>query len=134
MRELANLSEDDKILVFEEVRPSMIEPIELETTLKQAELQHGDILTFQKPAPNKYVKESLKSYLFSVKCEYPLIPDYYKYLLMRINVKFYHFTEPKELSFTVELLKNYSYKQVTSKISGKLNVKPQFIRIWGHNP
>lgn len=43
MRKLAGLQPTDQLLLFEEVKPDMIEPLCLSDTFKTAELRNGGI-------------------------------------------------------------------------------------------
>lgn len=47
------LSGDDKIMLWEEIKPTMIESLRAKQTLKTAELQDGDIVCFQKVTEKK---------------------------------------------------------------------------------
>jgi ubiquitin carboxyl-terminal hydrolase 7 len=46
--ENAGLSKDTAIQLFEEVKPTSIDPLKVDQSFKKAELQHGDIITFQR--------------------------------------------------------------------------------------
>lgn len=44
---------NEQLMLWEEIKPNMIEPLKLKFTLKMAELQDGDIVCFQKTPPRK---------------------------------------------------------------------------------
>jgi ubiquitin carboxyl-terminal hydrolase 7 len=44
---------EDKLLLWEEIKPTMIEPLRPKQSLKAAELQDGDIICFQQATERK---------------------------------------------------------------------------------
>jgi len=124
LKQLAGLPEDESIVLYEEIRPDMIEPIPDDSTLKKAELIHGDIVIIQKqltPADEG-------------KYEYPTPVAYFEYLNQRIDIEVSKLEEPDKVQFNVELLKTYSFEKVVTELAKHLNTEPQFIRLTGNNP
>jgi ubiquitin carboxyl-terminal hydrolase 7 len=124
LKSLVDLPQDVTLDIYEEVRPSMVEPVYENSTFKQAELQHGDILVFQKTP----TQEEYHQY------DYPTVNDYYKYLFTRVEVAFCKLEEPDVIVHTLELLKTNTYGEVVGALAKVLNTEPQFIRLTGHNP
>jgi len=118
------LDENTPVDVFEEVRSIMIEPVQINSNLKAAELQHGDIIVFQRSLN----REELALY------QYPTVQSYYAYLNHRVDVQICRLEEPDTVVHTVELLKTMSYQDVVTELAKYLNTEPQFIRLTGHNP
>lgn len=112
------------LLIVEEVNPSMIEPIELEKTLKEAELQNGDIIVLQK---------SITEQEFQT-LEYPIARSYYNYLQQRTTVELRELENYQKEGTQVELLRNMTYEQVVERLGVILEVDPLYIRLTGHHP
>lgn len=140
----------------------MIEPMKAKSTLKQAELQDGDIVCFQK-AVDKRGSESKSSEpeqesishqtnqlaiadnqdrsisLKGAHSQLDHIDDarvFYDFLLHRRLVKFY--AHPRTATadqepFTLALSSKHDYDQVASKVGEKLNVDPTHLRFWTVN-
>lgn len=51
--EKAGLPKNTPIQLFEEVKPTSIDPLKSDQSFKKAELQHGDIISFQKVLSKK---------------------------------------------------------------------------------
>ncbi|KAJ2158993.1 ubiquitin-specific protease ubp15 [Coemansia sp. RSA 552] len=74
LRELTGLAPDTPILLFEEVKPALIEPMDLASTFHAAEIQSGDIICVQaQPAPSS---------------SGPLVPDYFDAVQHQVSVRF----------------------------------------------
>jgi len=122
MNRLKGWPENTPLLIYEEVRPNMIEAIVGDHTIRDGELNSGDILSFQKaPAPPPD------------RVPYADITDYYEYLHFRTTVRFFSHHRPKELDFTLELTKNMSHNQVAAKVAEKVGTDPLKIRFWQTN-
>eukprot|EP01105_Mastigella_eilhardi_P020202 TRINITY_DN4792_c0_g1_i1.p1 TRINITY_DN4792_c0_g1~~TRINITY_DN4792_c0_g1_i1.p1 ORF type:complete len:857 (-),score=255.49 TRINITY_DN4792_c0_g1_i1:107-2677(-) len=62
MRRLAGLPSDEQLLVFEEIRATMIDAVPLSSTAKAADLATGDILVFQKLPNNSLQLPTAEEY------------------------------------------------------------------------
>lgn len=51
--ERAGLPKNTSIQLFEEVKPTSIDPLKSDQSFKKAELQHGDIISFQRALQKK---------------------------------------------------------------------------------
>jgi ubiquitin carboxyl-terminal hydrolase 7 len=121
MNNMAGLPLHTPLVVFEEVKPAMIDPLRPNVTLKEAEISNGDIIVFQR-LPDLHEGNTLTS-----------VQDYYDYILNRVTVKLRRLDQPKKVVFTLELSKRMLYDQVTKRLADKLGTDPAKIRLTGHN-
>jgi len=121
MNNMAGLPHHTPLVVFEEVKPAMIDPLRPNVTLKEAEISNGDIIVFQR-LPDLHDAYTLTS-----------VQDYYDYILNRVTVKLRRLDQPKKVAFTLELSKKMLYDQVTKRLADKLGTDPSKIRLTGHN-
>lgn len=124
LKKLINAQETDEIEIVEEIKPKMIESVNINRTFKEAQLQSGDILTVQKIPANTDLSQF----------EIPNAKAYYDYLNNRVSVEIRKLEEPQKTVITIELLKNMEYKEVSQRLGVALNVDGQYIRLTGHNP
>eukprot|EP01113_Clastostelium_recurvatum_P049984 TRINITY_DN935_c0_g1_i1.p1 TRINITY_DN935_c0_g1~~TRINITY_DN935_c0_g1_i1.p1 ORF type:complete len:1154 (-),score=430.34 TRINITY_DN935_c0_g1_i1:57-3518(-) len=109
------------LVPFEEIKPTMVEPLKWQVTLKENEITTGDVIVFQRP-PN-----------VALQLAFPTVPDFYDYVLSRVTVKFRRLDKPKVNVFSLELSKKMLYDQVVKKVADKLATDPAKIRLTGHN-
>lgn len=131
-RELMSLPEDKPLILYEEIKPTMIELIGPDMSLNDLQLQHGDIVTFQLQPP----EEELKGYdpnATSLQCL--LVKEMYNYLLHRVTVKFAPLEDPENVTHEIEMLKTWTYEQVQEVLAKhlKINVPASHIRFTGHH-
>ncbi|XP_064631404.1 ubiquitin carboxyl-terminal hydrolase 7-like isoform X2 [Lineus longissimus] len=110
-----------RLLIFEEVKPNLVELIEdhdqpLEKALD--ELMDGDILLFQKYDP-EYAN-----------LELPTAAEYFKDLYYRIEVTFCDKTLPNDPGFNLELSQRMSYDQVANAVAQQLGTDPYLIQFF----
>ncbi|KAG0235795.1 hypothetical protein BGX31_004161 [Mortierella sp. GBA43] len=110
--------------LFEEIKPTMIEPIKLKATFQQCELQDGDIIVFQKELSSKESTEVRDLNLRAA------VPQHYEYIVNRVIVEF----RPKGdqdsslQTYTIELTKRSTYDQVATALATKLATDPMHIQ------
>ncbi|UYV65714.1 USP7 [Cordylochernes scorpioides] len=112
---------DTNLLLYEEVKPNMVERIEqLDVPLEKAleELMAGDILVFQKADPH------LED------CELPTVTDYFRDLFFRIEVLFCDKALPNDPGFTIELSLRMNYDQMAKAVAQRLGVDPYSIQFF----
>lgn len=107
-----------QILLYEEIKFSMIEAMKPKQTYQQSEIQDGDIICFQQNLPD----------LDSSTVTYSDARQYYDYLLNRISVSFYPKPGSDGEAFTLSLSKKMTYEQFSAKASEHLQVDPTHIR------
>ncbi len=113
MLKSANLDSETPIEVFEEIRSNMIDPVNMEVTIRAAELQNGDILVFQsKPACNA-------STWF--KC----CREYYEYIRRFMNIRLKSMKPSSVEVCMLALDRDMTYEQVLESVADVLNVDDQ---------
>ncbi|CAN8095307.1 unnamed protein product [Discula destructiva] len=130
---------DDKITLWEEIKPTMIENLKPRQTLKLAELQDGDILCFQRHAEKKTGIE--KKLGFGDKAsEEPIRPgdrcedakQYYDFLQYKRTVRFHAHPQRTDGEryppFELVLSAKISYDQLAERVGAELGVDPTHIR------
>ncbi|KAF9438450.1 hypothetical protein BGZ76_007843 [Entomortierella beljakovae] len=127
LNEIKGFPANTPLKLFEEIKPTMIEPMKLKNTFQQSEIQGGDIIAFQKELTQKEAAE-LQQQNFK-----PHAPQFYEYLHNRIIVEFRSKIESDAAdagpqSFTIELSKKGTYDQVAAKLAEKLGVDPLHIQ------
>ncbi|RKF53412.1 Ubiquitin carboxyl-terminal hydrolase 21 [Golovinomyces cichoracearum] len=152
-----------QLKLFEEIKPTMIEPMKPKQTLRAAELQDGDIICFQlatsdlkldEPLPllnstNPPSNANISDRTVSVESEknlstnlpQELIDDvrvFYDWLANRRDVVFCPHpilnNHPETFdTFTLTLSNKNSYDQMAAKVGHHLNVDPTHIRFWTSN-
>ncbi|KAL6062022.1 ubiquitinyl hydrolase 1 [Balamuthia mandrillaris] len=121
LNEKMGFSKDTELILYEEIKTTMIDELKQEDTFISAELDNGDIICFQKvpPKDNNY--------------ERPLATDYYAYMRNRTTVKFRSLENYLEDAHVLELEKNMEYDQVVTRLGAVLGVDPMKIRLTQHS-
>eukprot|EP01135_Chromosphaera_perkinsii_P004175 Nk52_evm82s270 gene=Nk52_evmTU82s270 len=119
----AGVKADVPIDIFEEIKPSMIDAVPLENSLKAAELVNGDILCFQLALSEE---ERLKY-------ESPLVPNFYSGLNNMVKVHFRLLSKPRADAFTLELNKKMAYDTVAKKVAEHLETDFLKLRFSSYN-
>jgi ubiquitin carboxyl-terminal hydrolase 7 len=136
------LPPDDKILLWEEIKPTMIESLKAKTTLKGAELQDGDIVCFQRISDRKTEKASEKR-LSAMDNGKRLVDrfddakEYYDFLHHKKTIRFRPHSarceDPKYGEFELTLSSKMMYDTLAERVAGYLGVPPTHIRFWTVN-
>ncbi|GAM25105.1 hypothetical protein SAMD00019534_082800 [Acytostelium subglobosum LB1] len=116
LRTMAGLPADTPLLLFEEISPGDIEVIKPSEFLRQCELATGDIIVFQKHV-------SIKD-----KHMYPTAVEYFTYVTHKTVVKFQQ-VDNSNVNFTLELVKNTKYSEITKIIGQQIKVDYNKIRL-----
>lgn len=106
------------LLLFEEIKFSMIESMKMKNTFQQSEIQDGDIICFQKNIPD----------LDPGTTTYTDARQYYDYLLNRIPVNFFPRINGANESFALSLSKKMTYDQFSAKVGEHLKAEPTHLR------
>ncbi|KAK8058688.1 ubiquitin carboxyl-terminal hydrolase [Apiospora phragmitis] len=136
----------EQLAMWEEIKPSMIEPLKAKQTLKAAELQDGDILCFQRMPDRKAPGDILgkiprlgeKQPDDGVKRwdHFETAPEYYDFLNWKKEVKFWpHPTRcDKEYeNFCLTLSSRITYDQLAERVAYELKVEPTHLRFFTIN-
>jgi ubiquitin carboxyl-terminal hydrolase 7 len=135
----------EQLAMWEEIKPSMIEPLKAKQTLKAAELQDGDIICFQKVPDKKTSGEILgKMSRLGDKTEenpkrYDRFDDareFYDFLLHKREVRFFPHPKNEKNStetFILTLSARATYDQLAERVGDHLKVDPTHIRFFTMN-
>ncbi|KAG2175621.1 hypothetical protein INT43_001268, partial [Umbelopsis isabellina] len=120
---MAGFEKDTQLMLFEEIKPTMIDPMDVRLTFVRAEIQDGDIICIQ-----KHISEENAQQLRS-QHQYPIVPEYLDYLLKRVTIQFKpRFGTGTGGQFDLTLSRSMLYDVVATKVGEKLNASPQNIR------
>lgn len=148
MRTLARYAPTDKVIVYEEVRPGMVEPLAPQRTLLEAELGSGDILVIQtmpevsaaaatgEPSSQVSAAATTPAPAPAAVVVHPTIKDFFDYQMNRLSVRFRLLSKPKTDVVVLELSKKHVFDHVVAKLAEALpepRPDPAYIRLTGHN-
>ncbi|KAL1922126.1 uncharacterized protein VTP21DRAFT_10768 [Calcarisporiella thermophila] len=112
------------LVLYEEIKPGMIEPMKLKQTFHQAEIQDGDIVCFQKKLGERDIQDLEKQHLCATAV------SYYDYLANRVLVQFRpKFSTNEDDGFELTLSNKMSYDAFAAKVASHLNIpNPMHLR------
>eukprot|EP01102_Stenamoeba_stenopodia_P001343 TRINITY_DN1114_c0_g1_i2.p1 TRINITY_DN1114_c0_g1~~TRINITY_DN1114_c0_g1_i2.p1 ORF type:complete len:796 (+),score=163.76 TRINITY_DN1114_c0_g1_i2:1228-3615(+) len=119
LRAYKNLPPTTLLNLYEEIKPTMVDPMKYEMTLNEGEITNGDIIVFELARNEPDIP-------------LPRAPDYYEYIQQRVIVQFRKLDAPKETVFHLELSNKMTYDQVVQRVAQKLNWDADKIRFTGH--
>ncbi|KAF3138571.1 hypothetical protein TWF703_004619 [Orbilia oligospora] len=112
-----------QVKLWEEIKPSMIEPMKPKQTFAQAEIQDGDIICFQKHLPEKDLTDKIPV------GGYVDAKEFYDFLLNRVVL---HLLPKRGLAekgnFDLEVNRRINYDQLANKVADHLSVPPTHLR------
>ncbi|RGB42725.1 ICP0-binding domain of ubiquitin-specific protease 7-domain-containing protein [Rhizophagus diaphanus] len=115
--ERKNLPPDTPLIIYEEIKPNMIEKMYLNYTFKRSEIQNGDIICFQKALMENEIREYTESGRI---CS---IPQFYESLTLLTVISF----KPEwqdYFEFDLILNKKSTLYQVVEAVALHLNINP----------
>ncbi|CAI4211319.1 unnamed protein product [Parascedosporium putredinis] len=138
---------DERIFLWEEIKPTMIEPLKPKQSLKAAELQDGDIICFQRlldPKSDKGVQEQRKlqdDRVTDLRKRttdfFNTASEYYDFLCNKKTVKFCphpsRCDENEYPAFELTMSCKATYDLVAERVGLILGVQPTHIRFWTVN-
>lgn len=134
------LPEDERVLLWEEIKPSMIEPLKPRFTLKTAELQDGDIICFQKTTERKFqarVSDAPNQDQSPPSDRMEDAREYYDFLEHKKTVRFHAHPSrcdaDKYPPFDLVLNSKINYDTLAENVGAHLQVNPTHIRLWTVN-
>ena len=107
-----------QLLLFEEIKFSMIEAMKPKQSFQQSEIQDGDIICFQQSIPE--VETSTVPYTDA--------RQYYDYLLNRVAVSFHPRPGQEGEILNLSLSKKMTYDQFSATVGEQLKADPTHIR------
>ncbi|KJR86641.1 ubiquitin carboxyl-terminal hydrolase 7 [Sporothrix schenckii 1099-18] len=146
------LTDGDKLLLWEEIKPNMIEALKAKQSLKAAELQDGDVICFQRYSERKSSSErssfldrkttseksSDKSGAVAKKWDYFTdAKTYYEFLLHKREVQFMphpaRCNADEYPAFALLLNVRITYDQLCERVGEQLQVEPTHLRFYTVN-
>jgi hypothetical protein len=115
-----------ELQLFEEIQPTMIEPIKGKQTFHQAEIQDGDIICFQKALTDKE-SEALRERKLCKDAK-----EFYYMLVNLISIRFLPKQDGRE-DFILTLSKTNTYDEVAGKVATHVGVPPTHLRFFTVN-
>jgi len=118
---LVNIPTDTKLILWEEIKPNMLEKIEdtsqpLEHILE--ELMDGDIIVFQEdPGPDHGY-------------DLPTARDYFRDLFYKVEVNFCDKNLANDPGFCLELSQRMNYDQLAKKVAAHLDTDPYLLQFF----
>ena len=111
---------DTELALFEEVKLNMVERIgDLDQPLNKVleELMDGDIIVFQRMDHTEDL-------------ELPTVKDYFKDLVLRVEVTFCDKAVPNDAGFSMELSLKMNYDQIAAAVAQRLGTDPYLIQFF----
>lgn len=121
LNERAGYPENTELILFEEIKPNMVERIEnlaepLEKVLE--ELMDGDIIVFQRDDKDNDLYEL------------PTCRDYFRDLSSRMEVTFCDKTVANDPGFLMELSQRITYEQMAKAVAQRLGTDPYLLQFF----
>ncbi|UZO17948.1 uncharacterized protein OCT59_009277 [Rhizophagus irregularis] len=132
-----NLPPDTPLKIYEEIKPNMIEEMNPNFTIKQSEIQNGDIICFQK-ASNMKIREHIKSIrIFEIPKFYELLSTFtVKVVTVEKFKKYQGFdlanfeNTPLSDIYLYKILMNTTYGVFKENVSQYFNIPSEQVRFW----
>jgi len=120
----AHLTPGTNLLLYEEIKPNMLEKIEdLDKPLEHVleELMDGDIIVFQKDLGTQ---ERIQEFRL------PTAREYFRDLFYRLDVTFVDKNIPNDAGFTLTLSQRTQYQQMVEAVARHLAVDPTYLQFF----
>jgi ubiquitin carboxyl-terminal hydrolase 7 len=112
---------EQELLLFEEIKPTMVEPLKPTDSFAEAELSNGDIICVERPpAPDAPLARALA-------------PAHYSWMLNRVSVRFRDLGAPAVDRCVLELSKEMGYDEVVAQLAEQLGHDPAKVRLTQHS-
>ena len=102
----------------------MIVPVDPKKTLRNCQLEDGDIICFQRIASAATTQATPR---------FATVPDFLDYVKHKQEVRFCKLESPKEDGITLELSRLHKYPEVCERLAAELKVSLELIRLTNHN-
>lgn len=121
IHELMGWQTKTEVMLWEEIKPTMIELVKPKFTFHQAEIQDGDIICFQKVSSEKEA-EAIKEKKVPKDAK-----EFYDFLLNLTTIRFIPKDQGRK-DFMLQLSKKNTYDEVAEKVGAQLGVPPTHLR------
>jgi ubiquitin carboxyl-terminal hydrolase 7 len=127
-----------ELMLFEEIHPMSVSEIEMDLSLQDADIQHGDIICFQYSDDyEEAVEKCTNGATTSMEDQYPNVSLYFKYLLDRCDVAFRQLGTQEDDHFVLNLLYSYVYNDIYGAVADHLGLEREkrlHLRLYQHSP
>ncbi|ORX62673.1 cysteine proteinase [Hesseltinella vesiculosa] len=123
VRRMAGLDESAGLDLYEEIKPEMVEIMDVSKSFSQSEIQDGDIIVAQKSLTAQEAEE-LQSKGLS-----PTVADFMNYLRQRRVLQFIPKDGDVNSIFDMEVLTTMTYDMVTQRLGAKIGADPNKIML-----
>ncbi|KAI8877977.1 cysteine proteinase [Backusella circina FSU 941] len=114
----AQLPKNSSLLLYEEVKPTLIEPLRHSKTFNESEFQHGDIICFQLSISQKEIDTLVRKGLIAT------LPNYCSHLYNQAAVLFKPTGESKSLpEITLVMDRTSTYSTIALRLATQLKVE-----------
>ncbi|KAI8373084.1 cysteine proteinase [Radiomyces spectabilis] len=128
LNKLAGFEPGTSITLYEEIKPTMIEEMDLNFTFMLAEIQDGDIICVQPKLTEEEMAElKAKDYCLTV-------PSFLEYQRNIVHITFSPKVYNPDVEFTLVLQRNMTYDEVAAKVAKKLDADPDKLQFFTSDP
>ncbi|CAO3632410.1 unnamed protein product [Cunninghamella blakesleeana] len=124
LNKLASFEPDTPITLYEEIKPEMVEIMDLEKTFAQSEIQDGDIICIEKELSDEKVDALQKKQFFVT------VSDYMNYLYNKREVQFYDLDSNSDMMVDVTLSRGMNLHHITKALADKIDADPDRLLIY----
>jgi ubiquitin carboxyl-terminal hydrolase 7 len=124
IKDLIGFPEDQDIVLFEEIKPGMIDKMDTSVTFIQAEIQDGDIICVQPALSDDEAYDILQ------KGGKTCVDTFMEYEMGKIRVVFASYNDNEAPSVELVLHKDNSYDHVVKAIADSLSTDPEKLRLY----
>ncbi|KAI9026565.1 hypothetical protein CLU79DRAFT_742351 [Phycomyces nitens] len=128
VNEMAGYQPGTPLVFYEEIKPTMIEEMDLNLSFTKAEIQDGDIIAVQKQLSDADIDQLKAAGMYAT------VPDFMDYQLYKLDVVFTPKDGNPEMEFELSLHKNMRYDEVAAKVGAKVGADPEKIRFLACGP
>ncbi|KAI9485995.1 MAG: hypothetical protein EXX96DRAFT_547274 [Benjaminiella poitrasii] len=124
LKQMAAMDENEDVLLFEEIKANMIEPVDFNATFTQAELQDGDILCIQRKLTSEEEDDILENNGKTT------VPEFLGYELGKVQICFGPLTPDADSpELRLILHKEMGYEEIAAHVARELNVDADKLRL-----
>jgi len=146
IKQQQKIEHDTPIILYEEIQPENINLLDMDMSLIDCELQHGDIICFQlgdftnfsgsESTTTESVVDNEGRQLAIIPRTYNTVPQYFEYLLDRCDVAFHNVVDLEGVGFSLPLLLSNTYDEIILSVASHLDMegKSIYLQLYQHSP
>ncbi|CAO3634585.1 unnamed protein product [Cunninghamella echinulata] len=124
LNKMAEFEPETRITLYEEIKPEMVEAMNLEKTFASSEIQDGDIICIEKELTEEISKDLKSRGLRET------VAEYMDFLYNKRVVRFYSIDSNPEMEIDVTLLKSMKLKDITEALAKEINADADKILVY----